>query len=534
MLFTDILRADADPHVIPWENLTSLIEEEIPAMRTITRPIALSSLDKNVRLKLDKLFKSFGREKSLFINKFKSRELRALTVQPNGYRLVRDRLVAAGRVSPYNLQARHWKMALQSAHILVGNYWKLVKRETIEEINLRKWPRKLSEIGRRYLSRLLYGYESFFAVLDGRIPRFDDIELSFRSRKGICLGVVRAIHQVQGRYPQPSEQNTVWFDCSSYDLQEKDGRQYISLMSLEPRKRIRLELLGHVRLHGKPTVMLVKKGDTVVVHASIPLKTKLKAELNIPKSPEGSCRCIAMDAGVTEVATLDNNVRIGEELGKYLLAKAEEINTKLKGRNRLQALAKTTTDPKKRRNILKFNLQDKTWSRKRQKLKTRITQIVNEAFNKLRKTHPADVYVVEELSQNFTFSKKISRRVKRMLSSWVRSTMRERLLFKAAQYGIKVAFVAAAYSSQACPRCGYADRKNREGDKFECLCCGHKAPSDQVGAQNILLRVSRGGWKRRMRREDAWQKQRETHIECCSKLGISTKADPHIATLRQN
>ena len=51
-------------------------------------------------------------------------------------------------------------------------------------------------------------------------------------------------------------------------------------------------------------------------------------------------------------------------------------------------------------------------------------------------------------------------------------------------------FVPAAYSSQHCPQCGYTARDNRQGDRFECKHCGHKAQADQNGALNLLLRVN--------------------------------------------
>jgi len=53
-----------------------------------------------------------------------------------------------------------------------------------------------------------------------------------------------------------------------------------------------------------------------------------------------------------------------------------------------------------------------------------------------------------------------------------------------------VVFVPAAYSSQHCPQCGYTARDNRQGDRFECKHCGHKAQADQNGALNLLLRVN--------------------------------------------
>ncbi len=56
-------------------------------------------------------------------------------------------------------------------------------------------------------------------------------------------------------------------------------------------------------------------------------------------------------------------------------------------------------------------------------------------------------YIVEELSANFLQDKKWSKRVKRLLSGWVRGIIGERLAFKAAERQVKLVKVASSYSS---------------------------------------------------------------------------------------
>ena len=115
-----------------------------------------------------------------------------------------------------------------------------------------------------------------------------------------------------------------------------------------------------------------------------------------------------------------------------------------------------------------------------------LKNIVNEAINQIFKQCPADVYVVEQFSNLFSM-KGISKKVRRMLSSWIRGIIDERLAFKAATHGVWIIHVPASYSSQRCPFCGHVERGNRNKDKFNCCSCHHQAHSDADGALILLL-----------------------------------------------
>jgi transposase len=55
--------------------------------------------------------------------------------------------------------------------------------------------------------------------------------------------------------------------------------------------------------------------------------------------------------------------------------------------------------------------------------------------------------------------------------------------------GIPFKLVPAQYTSVTCPKCGYKDQKNRNGEWFKCLNCGYQTDADLVGAINIALRA---------------------------------------------
>jgi hypothetical protein len=45
-------------------------------------------------------------------------------------------------------------------------------------------------------------------------------------------------------------------------------------------------------------------------------------------------------------------------------------------------------------------------------------------------------------------------------------------------------------TSRQCPLCKTVSNKNREGEKFRCLSCGHTGDADVIGARNILAKTS--------------------------------------------
>ena len=116
---------------------------------------------------------------------------------------------------------------------------------------------------------------------------------------------------------------------------------------------------------------------------------------------------------------------------------------------------------------------------------------MNGAINSLLEDGLTDVLIMEDLSDAFKLDG-ISKKVRLGLSRWVRGLIDERLAFKAAVYGCRIAKVPAAYTSQCCPVCKHAERKNRHDDRFHCMCCGYKADADVNAAKNILERAHNG------------------------------------------
>jgi IS605 OrfB family transposase len=103
----------------------------------------------------------------------------------------------------------------------------------------------------------------------------------------------------------------------------------------------------------------------------------------------------------------------------------------------------------------------------------------------------AKIVVSEDLSSQFGFGK--IKNMNRRLSAWLKSSLKERLSFKALVKGFDHQQVNPAYTSQTCPDCGFVDASNRcsrNKDKFVCQHCKIEGDSDVFSATNLKARYA--------------------------------------------
>jgi IS605 OrfB family transposase len=93
------------------------------------------------------------------------------------------------------------------------------------------------------------------------------------------------------------------------------------------------------------------------------------------------------------------------------------------------------------------------------------------------------------------------RRANHHASKWAFAELHHTLMYKAALAGSKAIKVDANYTSQACPMCGYIDKKNRPGKGLLFICqnmhCTYRLHTgrpytlhaDLVGARNVAMRT---------------------------------------------
>lgn len=399
---TVLLQPDQDVSELCFleaERVESLgVRNEAPGYVTTVREIVAP--DATTDEQLEALLEAYGRQVSYFIHRFHSRAWRPYC-SGSRYRYLRDRLVEAvakkeeegkkPEMKPeapfpiFGLQARQWKMALQQASSVVENDWALAQQRAKEKIERTRWYANLDGNERHYVNLLLSTMgDDFFLMMRGRTATFgwhrDREQLKKVKNPGsLCALVRRAIQKVKSKQIRRRACRSIWFDCECYSVQivteGKETIQVVSLMSLTPGKRVKIKLRGKKAIKG--TVKLVKTPRGWQLHTLSTPKTK-------EKSSEGKLTCAAMDMGFSEVFTMHDGAQFGRKLGEAIGAQAETVDLKVRERNRLTAQAENTKDPKKRRNILRYNLGSDTFDRAVAKHRSRVYNIVNRSLNEIQ------------------------------------------------------------------------------------------------------------------------------------------------------
>jgi hypothetical protein len=197
----------------------------------------------------------------------------------------------------------------------------------------------------------------------------------------------------------------------------------------------------------------------------------------------------ALDFGYTEAFVSSRGKAYGKGLGKILTDFSHKLNTTGKARNKLHALEKkyrAEGKTHKARRIRKFNLGLDKKDSVKHRAQASLENKVNSGFNELLEGERPAALVVEDLRHVFTFDNQ--RDMNRRLSLWAKGIIQDRAELKAPVGGSGLKQVNCAYDSQRCPECGFLWPRNRAGDAFKCLFCGHEGHSDAIAATNYLQR----------------------------------------------
>lgn len=399
-------------------------------------------------------------------------------------RVIRDKLVKEGYTSANGLPARLWKLALIDAAETWDKYWKasfvivrsaLAKREDFTESQ------------RHYSNWLLCTYTNFYAFKDGKAPVNPEITLTQTEINKTLRVLRKALQKACGKPPRVRLHRSVVLDANCYSTFVHNGIQYIEVMTLTPRSRVALPLLGNTAIKGN--IRLVKDGQRMTIHQTHDV-------IGQPKASAKISQILAIDKGYTEVAVDQHGNHYGQNLGSRLADAADYRLELHRTRNKMNSKVKkllaqnTPESRRKAKNINRFNLGKQQLTKEKHKINAHIENEVNRAFNELTaKFHtaakPMEV-VVEDLRH--VFSSTDFPAVNRKLNAWVKGVIRDRLEFKAQAKGFRLTDVNGAYTSQMCPDCGYVEKANRKKDAFLCLKCGAKGLSDVFSARNILAR----------------------------------------------
>jgi putative transposase len=313
----------------------------------------------------------------------------------------------------------------------------------------------------------------------GRAPEPGHFEVSPEERRQVRNTLRRVIRRRRGQRARVRRVRSFTLDANMYRAFEHEGNQYLAIMGLKGEKRTIIPLTGNRKIEGNLRIVLDFDQQRVEVHVT----ADVRPAAALPGEPCG------LDAGVSEVYTDELGNQYGVELGQTLTRQSDDVCDKGRKRNKLHQIAKKAekkSNHKKAARIRKFNLGTKKLRRKQRKMQKDVERQVNTALGDVLKTRRPSIIVTDKLDiRGRAPSKQLSRRV----SQWARSILKDRSQFKASAGGSRLVDVNPAYTSQTCPACGYLDKRNRQGDVFQCLHCGHRDHADRVGAHNLKVRL---------------------------------------------
>lgn len=165
---------------------------------------------------------------------------------------------------------------------------------------------------------------------------------------------------------------------------------------------------------------------------------------------------VGIDVGLNVMAATSQGWLLGCEL-KPKFNRARTILVKARANRQRQGL--DTNSPR--------------LERLESKLTGLVKSLAGRVANELVRAHPGAAFVLEDLDLRG------SRGQKRMAYR----ALHHSLVTKA-----PCIQVSAAYTSQACPSCGFVARANRRATAFVCRFCGRRSHADVVGAVNLLRR----------------------------------------------
>jgi putative transposase len=470
-------------------------------MRTIKR--VSYPLNQNKYAAIREIASAYAREKQEHLPDYQDD---ALFGSHRNERTLRDELVRSGYRSPHGVSARMWKLAQKDAYETVKKQWAALAENVRPLVAAHRSGNGLGDSiwtdnQMRYAYWLLSDPRRLAQIVGGEaiIPRHFKIEAGPRKVVGNYLR--RVVRRQRGEQPCVKLERAFTLDADMYDIKvSAAGTQILAITSLVPRRRIRIPLKGKTVIRGNIQIVLNNDKQRIEVHYTAdikPVKQQPTTNNYSPQSPleqpsgredEPAEVVVAVDAGLSEVFTDEGGNRYGTGLGRLIYDESDRILARNRRRNKLYQLAEKHSRQgrhKKARNIRRFNLGQKKQAAQRRRNQIELERQINTAMNQLLRERQPTILVTEKLDLR---GKAKSKKMSRQVSLWPRGILQERTDFKASAAGCRREQVNPAYTSQMCPHCGFVDGKNRSGDRFKCLNCGHEQGADRVAAMNLKAR----------------------------------------------
>jgi hypothetical protein len=304
----------------------------------------------------------------------------------------------------------------------------------IERANLKLsiWNKFTNESERHYAYACLIRHEVLGEIMRGQVPKLSAGHLDHHQQEVIARWLHRCLRNaLDNTWPTITSLGSLTLDESSYRSFTLDQRQYVSVIGPNPRCRIVLPLSGVSKVSGNIRVILDQDLDRAFIHVSYGIK-QLSVATGKP---------VAIDWGITEVATDSNGIKHGTSYGTTLVLATERRNKTGRSRGKLHAISKKDAGSKRTRHIAKNNLGTKKLNRNTNKTRAALRTISGEAIKELlygagnrtrargrlyqSSTQRPSTVVTEDLSR--LRGKAKSKKTSRLCSSWARDEHKARI-----------------------------------------------------------------------------------------------------------
>jgi len=396
-------------------------------------------------------------------------------------RSIRDEWIKTKYADKFELQARQWKMALDEAFANIKSKWS----NTINDVKANLFRNKsFTNDEKHYAYYLLKSYSLLYEATTFKSfaepARFKNLAIDTAK---VHRYLKSRLRKHFGKKPYQYKTNSFAIDSEMYDsYKDTKGRLWIGIMGLEPRKRIHLLLRSDVSPNTGANIKIVLKGNRIELHHVVEIEEKQNKNSEV----------VAIDKGFTEIITSSNNKRYGLGFNEILKEESDRLSEKNKKRNKLRALAKKYEekgDFGKPEAIKISNLGKRKYNHQGLTNKDKLKTFINTAIGEFIQREAPSLVAQEDLTFS-NWSKKLSKKVKRYFSSWLKGYIKERLEYISKLNGVKLETVNAAYTSQVCHICGSFGKRN--GDRF--YCAEHREmDADYNASLNILARYFDSG-----------------------------------------
>jgi len=184
------------------------------------------------------------------------------------------------------------------------------------------------------------------------------------------------------------------------------------------------------------------------------------------------CNIVGVDRGIRFLATAYDSK------GKTTFYSGSEVKQKRAHYKKVRQQLQKVGTPSSRRRLKAIGQRENRWM-----------SDVNHCLSKaLVENNPeGTLFVIEDLTGVRAAIERVKVKDRYVSVSWAYYDLEQKLIYKAEKNHQRVEKVPAAYTSQACPKCGHTEKANRNKKKhiFCCKNCGYKSNDDRIGAMNL-------------------------------------------------